>query len=71
MTSTWVNTVYPSISTALTRASPTLEVGWRGFIYMAQAVLDRSTAWTNINTLSGWDNGNSKTNALYWIATRA
>ncbi len=71
MNSAWVSTVYPTLSTALTRASPTIQVGWRGFIYMAQAVLDKATAWTNINTLNGWDNGNSKTNALYWIATRA
>ncbi len=70
LTSTWINTVYPSLSTALTRSTPVLEDGWKGFIFMAQAVLDRATAWTNINTLSNWDNGNSKTNALYWVATR-
>jgi endo-1,3(4)-beta-glucanase len=66
----WVNTVYPILSTSFTRQKPALDVGWRGFIYMAQAVLDPAAAWTNINTLSGWDPGNSKTNALYWIATR-
>jgi endo-1,3(4)-beta-glucanase len=66
----WVNTVYPILSTSFTRQKPALDVGWRGFIHMAQAVLDPVAAWTNINTLSGWDPGNSKTNALYWIATR-
>jgi len=70
MTPAWVNTVYPRLSTALTRTTPPLEAGWRGFIYMAQAVIDKTAAWNNINALNAWDNGNSRTNALYWVATR-
>jgi endo-1,3(4)-beta-glucanase len=37
---------------------------------MAQAVVDKAAAWNNVNSLNGWDNGNSKTNTLYWVATR-
>jgi endo-1,3(4)-beta-glucanase len=70
MVPSWVQTVYPRLSTALTRTTPPLEVGWRGFIYMAQAVVDKAAAWNNVNSLNGWDNGNSKTNTLYWVATR-
>lgn len=50
--------------------APAIEPGWIGFIYMFHAIIDKATAWTEINTLTKFDNGNSKTNALYWVATR-
>jgi endo-1,3(4)-beta-glucanase len=37
---------------------------------MAKAVIDPSTAWTEARPLGSYDDGNSKTNTLYWIATR-
>ncbi len=46
------------------------EPGWKGFIYMDHAVIDPKTAWEEAQGLTGFDNGNSKTNTLYWIATR-
>jgi endo-1,3(4)-beta-glucanase len=44
--------------------------GWKGFIYMAHSIFDNPTAWQEANTLMGYDDGNSKTNTLYFIATR-
>ena len=44
--------------------------GWKGFIYMAHAVIDKNVAWNEVNTLTSYDDGNSKTNTLYWVATR-
>lgn len=66
----WMLEAYPKVATAL--SSPELGSSWRGFIYMAHGVIDPVAAWNEITTeLDGpYDNGNSKTNALYWVATR-
>ncbi|GMH35794.1 hypothetical protein BSKO_03662 [Bryopsis sp. KO-2023] len=63
---TWVEEAYPRLSPALETAGE----GWRGFIFMAHAVIDPMQAWMEVNQLQGYDNGNSKTNTLYWVATR-
>lgn len=42
----------------------------QGFIYMAHAIIDKAAAWREVNTLTVFDDGNSKTNTLYWVATR-
>ena len=44
--------------------------GWKGFMTMAKAVIDPTTAWTEARQLGSYDDGNSQTNTLYWIATR-
>ena len=44
--------------------------GWKGYIYMAHAIIDKISAWNEVNTLNEFDSGNSKTNTLYWVATR-
>ena len=28
--------------------------GWKGFIYMAHAVIDTEAAWAEVNSLTGW-----------------
>src|SRR3546814_376704 len=43
--------------------------GWLGFVYMDHAVIDKEKAWEEVNTLTEFDDGNSKTNTLYWVAT--
>ncbi|OMJ20692.1 Endo-1,3(4)-beta-glucanase 2 [Smittium culicis] len=40
---------------------------WKGLIYMAGALVDTSINVKTINSLTAYDNGNSKTNALWWI----
>jgi endo-1,3(4)-beta-glucanase len=37
---------------------------------MAHGIVDRPAAWTEVNALSAFDDGNSRTNALWWVATR-
>lgn len=66
----WMQEAYPKV--AITLNSPELGSSWRGFIYMAHAVIDPVAAWNEVTTsLDGpYDNGNSKTNTLYWVATR-
>lgn len=70
LTSDWIKVEYPDLATALTRTTPVIEEGWRGFVFMTQAIISKEAAWNNAQTLTGYDNGNSKTNTLYWIATR-
>ncbi len=64
----WIEEEYPVVATALD--SPDLGDGWRGFIIMAHGIIAPETAWEDAATLSSYDNGNSKTNTLYWLATR-
>ncbi len=66
----WIAEEYPVLATALTRPTPELLETWRGFIVMAHAIIDKSAAWDEAQTLNAYDDGNSRTNTLYWIATR-
>ena len=59
---------YPVVSEALN--NPAIFEGWRGFIYMAHATFAADEAWTEVQTLRDYDNGNSRTSTLYWVATR-
>jgi len=43
---------------------------WRGIVLMMAAVLQPEDAWKNAHLLTLYDNGNTKTNTLYWVATR-
>lgn len=63
----WVKDEYPNVASKLTDKS---DEGWRGFIYMDHAILDPNAAWSEVSGLKSFDNGNSRTNALYWVATR-
>ena len=62
----WITEEYPVLSTAIPSASQ----GWLGFIYMAHAIVDPNAAWNEIQTLTSFDDGNSRSNAMYWAATR-
>jgi endo-1,3(4)-beta-glucanase len=66
----WVREEYPVLLEALTRPNSTVEETWKGFIYMDHAIIDKEAAWAEVQTLRWHDNGNSKTNTLYWVATR-
>lgn len=70
ITENWVSEMYPTLALTLTRISPTLSDAWRNFIVGFEAVIDKESAWSNAQTITEWDDGNSKTNELYWIATR-
>jgi endo-1,3(4)-beta-glucanase len=48
----------------------TTEQGWKGFMTMAQAVIDPAKARSDARALTSYDDGNSRANTLYWIATR-
>jgi endo-1,3(4)-beta-glucanase len=63
----WIADAATQIAAA---ASGATSDGWKGFMMMAKAVIDPSTASTEARQLGSYDDGNSKTNTLYWIATR-
>lgn len=62
----WIADAWPLIAPAASAATP----AWGGLLYMAHAVVDKNAAWSEVERLSAWDDGNSRTNALYWVATR-
>ncbi|KAG6656181.1 hypothetical protein CIPAW_04G003900, partial [Carya illinoinensis] len=44
--------------------------GWKGFIYALEGFYDKECALEKIRNLSGFDDGNSLTNVLWWIHSR-
>lgn len=62
----WIEEEYP----VLVEAFNTATEGWRGYIIMAHAIIDKVAAWTEAEQLNLFDDGNTKSNTLYWIATR-
>lgn len=64
----WIVEEYPVLSQALN--DPNLSEGWKGFIVMAHAVIDPDAAWLEGLALEGYDDGNTETNTLHWLATR-
>jgi endo-1,3(4)-beta-glucanase len=66
----WIQEEYPVVSQSLTRTDPVIGDDWKGFILMAHAIIAPQTAWTEVQSLQYYDSGNSKTNVLYWVATR-
>lgn len=49
---------------------PDVGEGWKGFVYALQAMYAPEEALRNIRSLSGYDDGNSLSNLLWWIYTR-
>ncbi|KAF1877594.1 hypothetical protein Lal_00040310 [Lupinus albus] len=44
--------------------------GWKGFVYALEGIYDNENALQKIRSLSGFDDGNSLTNLLWWIHSR-
>ena len=55
---------------AIEEAFNTADEAWRGYIIMAHAVIDSQAAWDEAQLLTSFDDGNTKSNTYYWIATR-
>ncbi len=62
----WIEDAWPQMATAAAGASQ----GWRGLLTMAHAQIDPAAAWNEADMLTDYDDGNSETNTLYWLATR-
>jgi len=64
----WVQEEYPVLRDSLSEFS--VGDGWKGFVYMDHAIVDKEAAWEEVQNLRNFDDGNTKTNTLYWVATR-
>ena len=67
---TWIKEEYNVLSEAYGRQDPPLSEEWKGYIIMAHAVIDPNAAYSEALQLTRYDDGNTKSNTLYWIATR-
>ncbi|OQR87374.1 endo-1,3(4)-beta-glucanase [Achlya hypogyna] len=55
---------------AVARKENPMEEIWRGYAFLDHAIIDPAAAWNEVQTLKTYDDGNSRSNSLYWIATR-
>ncbi|KAL1214320.1 Glucan endo-1,3-beta-D-glucosidase [Cardamine amara subsp. amara] len=44
--------------------------GWKGFVYALESVYDKSGAIKKIRGLNRYDDGNSRSNLLWWVHRR-
>lgn len=66
----WIIKSYPVVSQAIFRDNPPIGEDWLGYIYMVHAIINPSAAWPQVQTLQSFLGGNTRTNTLYWVATR-
>ncbi|KAJ1918860.1 hypothetical protein IWQ60_007395 [Tieghemiomyces parasiticus] len=65
----WVQEAYPVIKSAITRPDPPITDGWKEFMYMFHAIIDKDAAIAELATIKDHDDGNTASNALYWAST--
>lgn len=74
----WVSYSFPQFQKACDTDIQCKQQGWTSFVYLTQAIIDTSAAWQSVlnqpasafsKNGAGTD-GNSRTNSLYWVATR-
>ena len=70
MTEDWIAEEYPYLAVNYNKSVPPPNDAWKGFMYGSEAVIDPVGAQAHLDTLTEYDNGNSRTNMLYWIGTR-
>lgn len=47
-----------------------IDDAWKGFLIMTDAIIKPEESWNKINALTKYDNGNSKSNTLYFVASQ-
>ncbi|KAL3665140.1 hypothetical protein V7S43_009772 [Phytophthora oleae] len=68
----YVQEEYPILQQqAFDRAEDPIDDRWKGYAYLDLAIIDPTDAWTKVQNMSFFDDGSSRTNSLYWIATRS
>ncbi|RLN93899.1 hypothetical protein BBJ28_00014097 [Nothophytophthora sp. Chile5] len=68
----YVQEEYPILQQqAFDRVQDPMEDRWKGYAYLDLAIIDPAKAWTKVQEMSFFDDGSSRTNSLYWIATRS
>jgi len=67
LTREWVEEEYPVVTASIT-GDTTDE--WKGFLYGTHCVIDSRAAWKEIGKLVTFDGGNTRSNLMYFCATR-
>ncbi|GAB5372651.1 hypothetical protein AAMO2058_001683200 [Amorphochlora amoebiformis] len=69
---TFVQREFGQLAASLVRTDPKIMPSWEGYVRMAQAIIDPKGALWGLQTLdpAQFDDGNSYTNALFWIMSR-
>eukprot|EP01121_Diplochlamys_sp_Union-15-3_P015230 TRINITY_DN498_c0_g1_i2.p1 TRINITY_DN498_c0_g1~~TRINITY_DN498_c0_g1_i2.p1 ORF type:complete len:333 (+),score=59.19 TRINITY_DN498_c0_g1_i2:874-1872(+) len=63
----YVKEEYPILAPAL---NGNIQEGWKGFVHMDHAIINKDQAWVEVQRLRSYDEGNSATNTYWWVATR-
>ena len=67
----YVQEEYPILQQqAFDRAQDPIDDRWKGYAYLDLAIINPTDAWTKVQSIDFFDDGSSRTNSLYWIATR-
>uniref|UniRef100_K3WW36 glucan endo-1,3-beta-D-glucosidase n=1 Tax=Globisporangium ultimum (strain ATCC 200006 / CBS 805.95 / DAOM BR144) TaxID=431595 RepID=K3WW36_GLOUD len=67
----YVQEEYPVLQKeAFDRQVDPIEKRWSGYAYLDLAIINPVKAWSLVSDLDFFDDGNSLTNSLFWIATR-
>ncbi|KAJ1657940.1 hypothetical protein IWQ61_002740 [Dispira simplex] len=69
LTKDWISETYDILEQAVTRTQDPVADGWREYLYMMQAVVNKDTARERLRAIQNHDDGNSRSNTLYWLAT--
>lgn len=71
LTPTYVAEEYPILQhQAFERHVDPIDKRWRGYAYLVLAMIHPAQAWKDVQALDFFDDGNSLTSSLFWIATR-
>jgi len=65
----WARAMYAWASPEIT--DPNVGGGWKGYLYMAHATFDAIAAYGQAKGNTAFDSGNSLSNTIWWISTRA
>ncbi|TDH74096.1 hypothetical protein CCR75_002590 [Bremia lactucae] len=67
----YVQEEYPVLQQqAFDRIQDPMNDRWKGYAYLDLAIIDPATAWKKVQSMTFFDDGSSRTNSLFWIATR-
>ncbi|OMJ27828.1 Endo-1,3(4)-beta-glucanase 1 [Smittium culicis] len=68
LNSEWLRHSWKVIKRNTIDCNPKISCEWKGLLLMAGAIVDPSITIDDINSLTSFDNGNSRTNALWWLS---
>lgn len=66
----WVREEDPVVMADVPNSQPPAGEAWLGFFSSSRATIDPERAWNEILSYQGFDNGATRANMLWWIATR-